>query len=376
MNTNAFSQLFGGKQAIGFHNSLLGMHPLGLDWVEPGTFRWQKERQDTHPFALLLDLTVMLSDPGLHDLAVMPGGIVPDQQKACLALCLQLGADPLQKLRGDGTHRTAIHETQRHLAADRVSGRTLLPKDPITGERFWIRIILLPDLFHQVDWIVFALPGRKRGQGKSAPPDLIQKSDRPAGLLARPGNQPISCVFFRRYCGSGLVIQCLARFQLFPSLPRARRILSPETRRGVSPCWKLIWAAKGSVHTLDVSPKSWGLRCSKSRSASNASSEKLVRNRWGREEPSTKTARPAALKPWMMLRTVCLWHPNCSAMAGVRSPRSDASRTCALRKTKAFLERKPTWIWQRSFSVKGRMNRGVFIPSIIPHCRLPFVSLH
>jgi hypothetical protein len=40
------------------------------------------------------------------------------------------------------------------------------------------------------------------------------------------------------------------------------------------------------------------------------------------------------------------------------------------------LERKPARSWLRSVSVKGRMNRGVFMPSIIPHCQLPFVSLH
>src|SRR5215470_12239240 len=164
MSTNAFSQLFGGKQASRFHKSLLGMHPafssIGL---RKATFSGQKERQDAHPFALLLDLTVMLSDPGLHGLAVMPGGIVPDQQKAGLALCLQPGADPLQKLRGDAAFWAPIHKTQRHLAAERRSSWTLLPKDPIPGKGFWIRIILLPDLFHQVDWLIFALPGMQRG---------------------------------------------------------------------------------------------------------------------------------------------------------------------------------------------------------------------
>src|SRR5690348_341794 len=66
MSTNAFSQLPGGQQAIGFHNSLLGMHPLGLDRIEPGTFGGQKEGQDAHPFALLLDLAVVLTNPGSY----------------------------------------------------------------------------------------------------------------------------------------------------------------------------------------------------------------------------------------------------------------------------------------------------------------------
>ena len=168
----------------------------------------------------------------------------------------------------------------------------------------------------------------------------------------------------------------MARFQFFPKRLRARRTLSPETRLEVRPCWKLIWATRDNVHTLVWRPKSRGLRCNRSRSASHVSSGTVVRSRWGREEPSSKTASPAALKPWMMLSTVCLWHPNCLAIAVARTPRSDANRTWDRRTTKASLERKPAWIWLRSFSVKGWMNRGVFMSSLIPHCRSSFVSLH
>ncbi len=71
------------------------MYPLGLDWVEPRTFRRQKKGQNAHPFALSLDLLVLLSDPGPHLLAVMPEGIIPDQKPASLALLLQSSADPL-----------------------------------------------------------------------------------------------------------------------------------------------------------------------------------------------------------------------------------------------------------------------------------------
>ena len=76
MSTNAFGQLLSREQPIGFHNSLLRVYPLGLDWIEPRTFRRQKKRQNAHPFALSFDLLVMLSDPRSHLLAVMPGGII------------------------------------------------------------------------------------------------------------------------------------------------------------------------------------------------------------------------------------------------------------------------------------------------------------
>src|SRR5712692_12035674 len=105
------------------------------------------------------------------------------------------------------------------------------------------------------------LPGVQARQSKATPPHLVEIANGPVRLRTGPGDQPIACVFFSRYCGSGLVIQCLARFQLFPSRLRARRTLSPETSLEVSPLWKLILAIRGSVHTLVSRSKSRGLRC-------------------------------------------------------------------------------------------------------------------
>lgn len=88
VSTNAPSQWFGGKQAMRFHNNLLGMYPPGLDRVEPRTCGGQKERQDAYSFALLLALLVMLSDPGLHGLAVMEGGHGPRSAESLSCLVL------------------------------------------------------------------------------------------------------------------------------------------------------------------------------------------------------------------------------------------------------------------------------------------------
>jgi len=88
----------------------------------------------------------MLSDPGPHQFAHMKRGVIPDEQPAGFALRLQLSATPLQKLGRDGAYRSPIHKAQRHLAAGGIGGGTLLPKDSITGESLWVRIILLPDL--------------------------------------------------------------------------------------------------------------------------------------------------------------------------------------------------------------------------------------
>lgn len=65
--------------------------------------------------------------------------------------------------------------------------------------------------------------------------------------------------FFRRYCGSGLVIQCLARFQLVFSRLRARRTLSSEIGTATMPCSKQTWATSSNVQVPRSLPNSWGL---------------------------------------------------------------------------------------------------------------------
>ena len=196
VRTNPFSQLLGGKQAISFDDIAFGMNPLGLDRVQPGTFGRQKEGQNPHAFAFLLDQMIVPSDPSPHDLAHVKGGIIPDQQPAGLALRLQAGATPLQKLGSDGTHRASIDKAQRHPLTNGFIGRTLLPKHPITGEGFWVRITLLPDLFDQAYRLLLILPGMQTGKRESAPPHLVQKADGPARLRACPGDQAIARRFF------------------------------------------------------------------------------------------------------------------------------------------------------------------------------------
>ncbi len=96
MSTNPFSQLLSREQPIGFHNGLLRMDPLRLDRVEPRTFGGQKEGQNAHAFALLLDLLIVLTNPGAHHLAHMKGGVIPDEQKggSCLALAASGNTTP------------------------------------------------------------------------------------------------------------------------------------------------------------------------------------------------------------------------------------------------------------------------------------------
>ncbi len=310
MGTNALRQLLSRKQPVGFNNSSLAMHPLGLNRVEPGTFGRQKAWQDADALAFNFHLGVVLAYPGTDDFAHMPGGIVPNKQPGCFPLSLQLLTFPLQELRGDVADRTPGDKPQRHLIADRLFCWPALPQHAITGQRFGIGVSLVPGLLYQTNRVGFVLPGVHAGQGEATPPHLVEKANGPVRLGAGPSNQAVACVFFSRYCGSGLVIQCLARFQLVFSRLRARRTLSSETGVAIMPCSKLTWAASSRVQVLRSLPKSCGLRCSRSLRRSAPSSEKVVRKRCGRDDPSCKTARPPALKPWITLRTVWSSHPS------------------------------------------------------------------
>src|SRR5258707_10095 len=376
VGTDPLRQLASGQQPVMLDHVTLGMHPLGFNGIKPGALRGQQERQNAHTCACLFDLLIVLAHPAANGLTLVPGGIIPDQEPVGLALLEQAFTTPLQELGGESADRSPGHEAQPRLRAVRLVGISLLPQHPITGQRFGISIPFLPGVFSQTNRLVLALPGVQTRQRKAAPPHFIAKADRPTGLLAGPGNQAVARVFFCWYCGSGLVIQCLARFQLVCKRLRARRTLSSEMGVAMMPCSKLTWAANSNVHSPRSWPKSRGLRCSRSLRRTSPSSEKLVWSRWGREEPSCSAVRPLALNSWITLRTVWSSIPRWRAISGARSPRADAFKIWQRRITKASDERSPAWIWCCSSSVKGRIKMGVLMPTSIPHCLSPLVGVH
>src|SRR5260370_4866197 len=376
MRTNAFSQRLRGKQPVGFHHSALAMDPLGFNRVEPGTCGRPETRQEAAAFAFSCDLGVVCADPSAHELAHMPGGVVPNEQPRPFPLSLHLVTPPLQKLRGELADGAPRDKPQRHPIANRLICWPALPQHAIARQRFGVGVSLVPGLLHQMHGMVFVLPGVQARQRKATPPHLVEIANGPVRLRTGPGDQAVACVFFSRYCGSGLVIQCLARFQLVFSRLSARRTLSSEISWAMIPCSKLTWAASSRVQVLRSWPKSRGLRCNRSLRRSAPSAVKAVRSRWGREEPSCNTASPAALKPWITLRTVWSSQPSWRAITGARSLRAEASKIWQRRNTKASDERNPAWIWRWSSSVTGRIKIGCLIPGSIPHFLSPLVGLH
>src|SRR5205085_12546965 len=116
-----------------------------------------------------------------------------------LSLGLQPLATPLQKLGGQGADRSTADKAQRHLLADRLSHRSLLPEHPITSQRFGVRITLDPGLLHQAHRLIL-LPAWAwmRGSANRLHHTRVQKTNGPAALLAGPGDQAIAGVFFCR----------------------------------------------------------------------------------------------------------------------------------------------------------------------------------
>src|SRR5579872_3926078 len=109
---DALSQFSAGQQARGFEHLALAMEPLGLDRIEPGALARQGADDQAHAVPRLFNRAIMLAYPGPHDLAVMPGGVVPDQQHRLLAALLGARRTPQQEVDGDGTDGAPIDEAQ------------------------------------------------------------------------------------------------------------------------------------------------------------------------------------------------------------------------------------------------------------------------
>src|SRR5262249_40011215 len=128
--------------------------------------------------------------------------------------------------------------------------------------------------------------------GQPTPPDFVAEPQGPRRLGHSPLDELVAPFFFRAYAGSGLVIQCLARFQFTRKRRRARRMVSSLTRRGVRPWAKLTSAAKASVQRLVGLPKVRGLWCKSGRRDSQGPTSKSIAVVWRRDDCGCSAVRP------------------------------------------------------------------------------------
>src|SRR5207245_3764909 len=351
---DALDELMGGQQAGGLDHPALAMDPLGLNGIQPRALDRQVVGHDPHAAAGQFDLPVVAPNPR-PDLATdVPGRVVPDQQQCGLAEWLQLRAATGQVLRGQRTDRAASDEAQPAFLVPAAGGLRPADQQPIASQGFGIGIVVRDRLFDQPQGLVHLGPGVQGWVRQARPPGLILKAERPRRVGLRQADQAVACAFFRAYAGSGLVSQCLARFQPTPRRLSARRIVSPLTRSGSSPCSKLTLAARSRVHTLVGRPKVRGLWCSSARRRSARSGVTTVCSVWGRVEPGRSAATPCVLKAWIALRTVWSPQPSARAICSTGSPRALASTIWLRRNVNAWAERKPASTGCRSASESGR----------------------
>src|SRR5713226_5733480 len=203
IGTNTSLQFICTQDAISFGNVALAMNPLGLNRVEPGTFRGQQARQDAHTPAGLLDRLMVAAHPSANHLPLVPRGVIPDQHESRNRLRRKLLATRGQEVDGDRADGTPIDKAQEHLV-----GRlgTTTQQHSITGQCFWISVFFPAFEFLQPSPVILIYPAMLIGLSQPAPPDLIEETERPGRMGQYQTDQAIPSGFFpsgQRTRGSG-----------------------------------------------------------------------------------------------------------------------------------------------------------------------------
>src|SRR5829696_8277102 len=273
------------QQPIGLNHLPLAVDPLRFYALKPRALLGQKARNDPYPAASVFDLAVVGGDPISNELALVPGGVVPDEKQGLLAKSFEPLAVPREELRGYGAHRTTVHEPQPSLSH-------LRQEESIAGEGFRVGIVPAGLFLEEAHRLSRLGPRMQTRLLEAAPPSLVLVAQNPLRLALGNSCQPLESPFFLSYSGSGPSIHRLARSQCIPSRFKVARMVSPETRLRVSPCSKLICAASSSIQGLLALPNSLGERCKSSRSTSAPSSSKAAWTSLGREEPRVRGFDP------------------------------------------------------------------------------------
>src|SRR5947207_6218984 len=96
----------------------------------------------------------MVTEPSTDDLTFVPRGVIPNQYEGRDRLSNEMLTTSTQKVDGDPTSRTTIHETQQHLICLLGSSQ----QQSITGESLGIGILFAPFFFLQPGHVIFVDP--------------------------------------------------------------------------------------------------------------------------------------------------------------------------------------------------------------------------
>src|SRR6266699_1522434 len=112
IGTDARFEFVGTQQLVRFRHGPLAMDPLRFDGIEPWTCAGQRADHQTYPHGALLDLPIALTDPALHGMTAVPGGVIPDQPQRGAAVGHAVDGAPRQQLAGARTDGTPRHTPQ------------------------------------------------------------------------------------------------------------------------------------------------------------------------------------------------------------------------------------------------------------------------
>jgi hypothetical protein len=190
-------KLISAQKTLRLDHVSLAVDPLGLNSIEPRTLFRQKAGH--YPYSssatiVVFDSAVVGSDPASHFMALMPTGVVPEQEQGLFAPLLKPVAAPPKKLRGYGTHRAAIDKPQPRLLE-------LWQIQPVAGEGFGVGIVLCGFFFEEAHRPIRFAPGVQRGPLEAGEPGLVLETQRPLRMGLGEPDQPLESPFFGRIRG-------------------------------------------------------------------------------------------------------------------------------------------------------------------------------
>jgi hypothetical protein len=340
------------------------MDPCGRDGLEPWAFRGQPTGHQADTMSRAFDRLLVSSPPGTDRVAFGPRGMIPDQQPRRAPRRRPPLTAPGQEVDGDGTDGTVLNTAQHYLPR---RGGVMADQETITRQRLRIALCLGAGPLLQAQRTRGVPPALLLGLGQPTPPSLVAPVQGPGRMTTGQADQPVALVFFRTYAGSGLVIQGLARFQRTPLEARVVRMVSPLTRRGVSPWAQLTSAPRSSVQQLVAVSQGRGRWWNNARRRSRPGASNVAWVVCGRDDWGWRAARSYAWQAWSA------WHPVWSlpcrarAIAVVGCPAALARSRWHRRTVQPAAERSPASKAARSSAVSGRTKSGVCLRQSLPH---------
>lgn len=175
MIADALLQFLGGQQPRRFDDLALRVRPAWLDRIEPRALLWEEADDDPDGRLSPFDRAVVLTQPVADGGAVVPRGVVPDQQQRRLARLGQPSAAPGEEVGRGGADRAALDEAH----PDRFWFRQ---QQPVAGDGLGIRIVFGDRLLDQPQWVADRFPPGQGGLADPAEPDFIFEPERPVGM--------------------------------------------------------------------------------------------------------------------------------------------------------------------------------------------------